>query len=84
VYHKWFDGGKWLPSDSDYENMEGIITQDITVTSEGPGRLDVLVIGTGSNCHVKTYNRDAGGWMPGLTAYDNLGGICMSAIGKSS
>jgi hypothetical protein len=84
VYHKWFDNGEWLPTETTFEGMGGIVTQDITAVSEAPEHLDVLVIGTGSNCHVKSYDAQTGGWTPSLVGYDNLGGVCLSGVGKNS
>jgi hypothetical protein len=46
------------------------------VTSWGPNRLDVFVLGTDRSLYHKAWNGSA--WAPSVTGYENMGGTCTS------
>ena len=71
LYHKWWGGGSWGPSQTGFEFMAGLIVGDPAVASWDHDRLDVFVIGTDGALYHKAWNGTA--WQPSLTGYDNLG-----------
>ena len=47
------------------------------VVAWGPNRIDAFVLGTDRALYHKSWNGSA--WVPSVTGYDNLGGVCTSA-----
>ena len=48
----------------------------ISVTSWGPGRLDIFVIGPSNHLYHKAW--DGSAWLPSQSGFENLGGTCAS------
>ena len=71
LYHKWWGGSAWGPSDTEFEFMGGVIVGNPTVASWDHDRLDVFVIGTDGALYHKAWNGSE--WQPSVTGYDSLG-----------
>jgi hypothetical protein len=74
LYHKAWDGNRWLPSATGYEPLGGIIRAGSSpgVTSWGNGRLDVVMVGSDGHLYHKGW--EGGRWLPSATGYESLGG----------
>ena len=46
VYHQWWDGSRWGPSTTTYENLGGYAISNVTAVSWGPNRIDLFVVGS--------------------------------------
>ncbi len=76
MYHKWFDGGEWGPSHTDWDPLGGVFDSAPAVVSWGSGRLDIFGIGFDNQMYHKWF--DGGEWGPSHTDWDPLGGVFSS------
>jgi hypothetical protein len=76
LYHKWWDGANWGPSQVEFEFMDGGITRDPAVVSWDHDRLDVFVIGTDNALYHKAWNGQQ--WIPSVRGYEYLSGSIIS------
>jgi hypothetical protein len=73
MYHKAWDGTKWLPSPTDWEPIGGRFNGPPAAASWGPGRLDIFALGTDNQMYHKAW--DGSRWLPSQTDWDPLGGV---------
>jgi hypothetical protein len=75
LYHKAWDGNRWLPSATGYEPLGGLVRDggSPAITSWGPGRLDIVVVGDDRQLYHKAWSGNR--WLPSATGYEPLGGI---------
>lgn len=83
VFHKIWDGNRWLPSPTDWEDLGGAILESPSIVSwlkrgnpqpgsTGPGRLDVFGQGVNGNLVHKAW--DGSAWLPSKTDWEDLSG----------
>jgi hypothetical protein len=72
MYHKAWDGSKWYPGKTQWDDLGGELAGVPAVVSWGPNRLDIFVTGPGSRMYHKAW--DGSKWYPGKTQWDDLGG----------
>jgi hypothetical protein len=75
LYHKAWDGQRWLPSATDYEPLGGLVRDGSTpaVAAWGASRLDIVVVGADRQLYHKAW--DGQRWLPSATGYEALGGL---------
>jgi hypothetical protein len=73
VYHKAWDGSKWLPSPLDWERLGGVFTSPPTAVAWGPNRLDIFGRGGDSAVYHKAW--DGSKWLPSPLDWERLGGV---------
>ena len=71
LYHKWWDGARWLPNDQPYEGLGGQVVGSPCAVSPNPGRVDVFVIGIDGGLYHKW--TDGQRWYPDQMGYEPLG-----------
>lgn len=73
LQQKYFDGYQWQPASLDWRNLTdgSLLNHDLgpTVTSWGPGRLDIFATGTDANLHHKYYD--------GMSLFYRVLSICL-------
>jgi hypothetical protein len=72
VFHKAWDGARWLPSKTDWEDLGGKVLGAPAAVAWGPNRLDIFVIGTNRGIFHKAWN--GARWLPSPTDWEFLGG----------
>ncbi|HXQ80102.1 MAG TPA: hypothetical protein VN775_02230 [Opitutaceae bacterium] len=80
LYHKAWDGTQWLPSQSGWDRLGGVFVSNWVpcAVSSAPNQLDVFGVGAqGQALYHKAW--DGQQWLPSITGWDNLGGVCKSA-----
>jgi hypothetical protein len=70
LYHKAWDGQKWSPSQTAWENLGGTICSGPCVAAWGPNRLDVFAVGGTAPGPLFHLSWDGLGWTP----WEDLGG----------
>jgi hypothetical protein len=45
IYHKWRDGNKWMPSQTEYKKVGEVFSDGISAVAWGPERLDIFARG---------------------------------------
>jgi hypothetical protein len=73
MYHKAWNGTAWLPSPTGWDALGGAFASPPSAASWGPGRLDILGVGTDAQMYHKAWNGSA--WLPSPTGWDALGGV---------
>jgi hypothetical protein len=73
MFHKWWDGSSWGPSQTDWEWLGGTFNSPPAVVSWAPNRLDIF--GLGVNNEMLHKWRDGSSWGPSQTGWETLGGI---------
>jgi len=72
MYHKWWDGSAWGPSQTGWEALGGTFVSPPAVVSWGLNRLDIFGLGTDSSMYHKSW--DGSAWGPSQTGWEALGG----------
>ena len=66
MFHKWWDGTRWGPSQTDWESLGGTFNGPPAAVSWGPNRLDIFGLGV-DNVVRHNWSQDGtnwGGWEP--------------------
>ena len=66
MYHKAWDGSRWLPSATDWEALGGGFNSTPAVVSWGANRLDIFGLGSDNQMYHKAW--DGSRWLPCLPA----------------
>ncbi len=72
IYHKYWNGTAWGPSETSWEDLGGAATGTAEAVSWGEGRLDVFVRGTDDQLYHDAF--DSGAW----SGWNSLGGFVAS------
>jgi hypothetical protein len=72
LYHKWWDGTSWGPSQLTSERLGGVIVGQPSAVAWGPDRLDVFVVGTDGALYHKWW--DGTSWGPSPDGFERMGG----------
>jgi len=74
MYHKAWNGTKWEPGRTEWENLGGALGSAPAVASWGSQRLDIFVNGPGGRMYHKAW--DGSAWQPGHDpwGWEDLGG----------
>ena len=71
LYHKYWDGHRWQPVETDWEGLGGDLTgYPLAATSWGADRIDVFGIGSDSELYHKYW--DGSKWGPADTSLESL------------
>lgn len=75
IKHQYFDGTTWQPNTAELNNLGGPCAEDssVTVSSWGPGRLDLFCLGPTGDLKHQYY--DGTQWQPSEGGLESLGGI---------
>lgn len=73
IYHKAWDGTKWLPGIQDWEFLGGNIAGSPVAVSWAQGRLDIFGRSFDGHLYHKWWSNQSG-WGPSKTAWEDLGG----------
>jgi hypothetical protein len=76
MYHKFWDGTNWQPSQDGWEALNGTFSSPPAVASWGPNRLDVFGLGAGNQIFHKFW--DGSSWEPS-GGWESLGGTFNTA-----
>jgi Repeat of unknown function (DUF346) len=72
MFHKYWDGSKWGPSQTGWEGLGGTFNSPPAVVSWAADRLDIFGLGTNNEMFHKYWQ---GSWGPSQTGWEALGGI---------
>ena len=74
LYHKAWDGGRWLPSPTGFEPLGGQVRDGSSpsIKAWGTDRLDIVIVADDGQVHHKAWTGN--GWQPSLTTFESLGG----------
>jgi Repeat of unknown function (DUF346) len=72
MFHKWWDGSSWGPSQADWEPLGGIFNSPPAAVAWAPDRLDIFGLGVNNDMFHKWW--DGGSWGPSQTDWETLGG----------
>jgi hypothetical protein len=72
MFHKYWDGSKWGPSQTGWEALGGIFNSAPAAVSWAPDRLDIFGLGTNNEMFHKYW--DGISWGPSPTGWEALGG----------
>jgi len=70
MFHKWWDGTRWGPSQTDWESLGGTFNGPPAAVSWGPNRLDIFGV-SGDNIMLHKW-WDGRNWRPSLTGWVSL------------
>jgi len=70
MFHKWWDGTRWGPSQPDWESLGGTFNGPPAAVSWGPNRLDIFGV-SGDNIMLHKW-WDGRNWRPSLTGWVSL------------
>jgi Repeat of unknown function (DUF346)/FG-GAP-like repeat len=73
MFHKWWDGISWGPSQADWEWLGGSFKSPPFAVSWAPNRLDIFALGVNNDMLHKW--SDGSSWGPSQTDWETLGGI---------
>ena len=76
VWHKSWEGGRWSPSQMDWNEMGGKSNLHVAAVAWGPNRLDAFGVGTDNEVYHKYW--DGSQWQPSKVDWTALGGSFMS------
>jgi hypothetical protein len=72
MFHKWWDGSNWGPSQTDWQSLGGIFNSPPAAVSWAPNRLDIFGLGVNNDMFHKWW--DGSNWGPSQTDWEWLGG----------
>lgn len=80
MFHKAWNPG-WSPSQTDWENLNGVFTSAPDAVSWSSNRLGIFGRGTDNHCYHKAWNS---GWSPRQNDWENLCGVLTSRLSVAS
>ena len=73
MYHQWWDGSAWGPSQTGWEAHGGVFHSPPAVVSWGSNRIDIFGLGTDNAMYHQWW--DGKEWGPSITGWEAHGGV---------